>query len=647
MSEPEDILATAYALQISYDPDSPDLDYINFSVTTLQDKAQKYDRKTWETEIRISRKRKRSVECHETITVISRKDIDLMSEAQLVYFPMKYNETINYYPLDAVTDVDALLSMNLNPFTNESLTKEETNFLENAKAQHKYPRIEVGDFFEEIDEHFGHQTIYIEKEYQRKMRHLVTLIEQTNVIVYESAQIYNFETICLLDQYNLFLRHQPINQKISECSRDDASAITLNHIINYLTLQEEQTVALVSIAYAIDEFMYMISHSLTYDELLRERGIANELYWQPNFVVDDHYYDGTLKISYQIDEDHLKHGFYRRWYNNGTLCYRSKYTHGLESEIVHYYGTGEVFFENGIYYYPNHVEMAIPKDNEEFNLYDDSGRKIGSGILNKTNREISFIHNNKLGGTVYFTDNLITSVQIFENDHLHGVYIIWSKKGYLKSQWNYLVSQMHGSYDIWYTNGILKTHGIFEYDKKVGLWQEWYKNGPAKSEIWYEEGNKHGSEIYYYESGIQSKCEYENNKRIGIYQIFHKNGVLSEESYFYDGIQQGICIEWNDKGSVISSGLYLNNQQTGIWITWNHQIKTSMEYSYGSKVGPWKSIMNDIILYEGNYQDNKFHGLQTKYYPNGELCFQGHYDNGEPKGPWVYMYPNGQLGASG
>ena len=236
------LLHDAYALQIDHDPHKPNIDTINISIAKLKQKASIKDRRQWEQKIRNRRRSQRSVVCHEPVTLITRKDIDLMSNAQLVYFPIYAKESTIYYPLDAVTDVDALLLLKKNPFTNETLTNQQIVFLEQAKAEHKYPRIEVGDFFEEVDNRLlSSIKQYTEKEYQRKTRELVTLIENTHILVYESAQVYNFATDYMLSQYNLFLRHKPPSAKrLPSVLETMPPPKTLNYILTYLFIQQQK-----------------------------------------------------------------------------------------------------------------------------------------------------------------------------------------------------------------------------------------------------------------------------------------------------------------------------------------------------------------------------------------------------------------------
>ena len=86
---------------------------------------------------------------------------------------------------------------------------------------------------------------------------------------------------------------------------------------------------------------------------MQKRGLANELYWKPNFVEETHYQSGNLKCQYYIDENNDKHGSYTEWYDNNNIAYQSTFCHGIETSICRYYGTGEKAVENNHYYYPN------------------------------------------------------------------------------------------------------------------------------------------------------------------------------------------------------------------------------------------------------------------------------------------------------
>jgi antitoxin component YwqK of YwqJK toxin-antitoxin module len=217
----------------------------------------------------------------------------------------------------------------------------------------------------------------------------------------------------------------------------------------------------------------------------------------------------------------------------------------------------------------------------------------------------------------------------------------------LKTQ--YHLNKLNGKYETFYSNGQLESYGFYEDDNKIDLWQSWYDHGSLKSEIWYENGKKHGLSITYYDEGkIQTRGYYENDKLLGIYEQFHRNGVLAKEIFYFDGWKYGLENNRDEHGIILSSGLYYQNERNDLWTTiTDHKIKTYGSYINGSKYGPWKSIMNNFIFFEENYCNDRLHGVQIKWFPNGNLYYQGRYHNGDPYGQWVYFYPNGQLAASG
>ena len=596
-----------------------------------------------------------------------------MSNAQLVYFPMPCKNSTIYYPLDAVTDVDALLFLKKNPFTNETLTDTQITFLENSKANHKYPRIAVGDFFEEVDERLlSSGTQYTEKEYQRKTRELVSLIENTDILVYESAQVYNFATDYILSQYNLFLRHKPINQKILNCSRDDASAQTLNYIINYLFIQQQKgpdegKIAIINMAYAIDEFIYLIRNSLTYEELLQKRGLANELYWKPNFIEETHYLSGNLKCQYYIDENNDKHGSYIEWYDNNNIAYQSTYHHGVESNIRRYYGTGEKALEDNVYYYPTGVTLAIPKD-DNFELFDENGNSLGLGKLHnhifKNNQGI-------VGCQLDFNGNLIDCFVSYQNNLKHGFSIKWYNSGHLKEKSYFINDKIHGVnegwhtngklhfrkyyklgmeidlYQIFYTNSNLYLTGWFDEGNKLGFWHTWHNNGQLQREEFYYNNKINGSIRDWHENGtLQSEGIMVDGDQVDLWQYWHSNGVLAKrKSFIKDGINHGWYYTWNDKGDLTTEGYYDQGKKHGQWETHydNGQLYTQEYYEFGDKHGLQLAYhLNKQLILKTSFNYGVLQHSQS-WYSNSQLTSEFFYEDGVQYGLQREWYSNGML----
>ena len=71
------------------------------------------------------------------------------------------------------------------------------------------------------------------------------------------------------------------------------------------------------------------------------------------------------------------------------------------------------------------------------------------------------------------------------------------------------------------------------------------------------------------------------------------------------------------------------------------------EYLNDKRIGPGRTFIGEILIYERIYYDGYEHGWQTRYYPNSNITFTGEYANNNPIGPWKYYYPNGNIAASG
>lgn len=253
----QELKELAYVLQIPYDPTNFDESKILSQIATIRERVSllndKEEQIKWEAEVRANRLNSRlSTPCHEPVTIITNKDTSLMSNEQLVFMPdyLSDNKKI-YYCLDKEEDVPFLLENRTNPFTGKVLTDEQKIFLEKALEDNPYPRIPVNSYFEELRERFQSDIlVYTEPEYKKKAEELASMVENIG-LKYEAEQVLNFATDLGPKQYNLFLLHKPINQKISEeAERNSAAAQTLNYIINYINIQKQKGVVEGNIAIA-------------------------------------------------------------------------------------------------------------------------------------------------------------------------------------------------------------------------------------------------------------------------------------------------------------------------------------------------------------------------------------------------------------
>lgn len=631
----------AYVLQIPYDPLNFDTNYILNEIDLLREKsrilADKKAQLEWEEKVRESRIDSRTkTPCHEPVTLITNKDTSLMSNEQLVFMPDKFPDGhIVYFCFDKHEDVPVLLESGINPFTSKKITPEQRSFLEGSIKDDPYPNIPVNSYFDEIQERFGLQSnLYTEKEYKKKMDELVAMVEDVGLL-YEAGEVLNFATNLSKGQYNLFLLHKPINQKIEgEISRDRAAAAALNFIVNYINIQklrgvDEGNKAIVQIGKAIDEFMYMVKNNIDYDKLIEERGVVDqgqvkELFWKPKFLVEEYYLTGEIKNRYYIDENGKYNGSYIQFYKNGNTKVKFSYEHGILNGIVpDYYPSGELLREvlyindrvNGtikLWHINGKLQAETTISGSEgslmWDVWDDSGNFMGEKIFRTD--DVGFC----------FVDEQGVKDGYIENKHYNAEYeyIGFYKKG-LK----------HGYWQFWYDNQDLKEKGYYLDDQKVGEWVEIKKLG------------RHI---------LTSSGSYHQDKKTGVWETFDNRGMLRSRGVYENDIKIGEWIEpysvTGDK-TLLFKGVYEDGKREGEWVIFDDKITGGGMYIKGSREGTWKIYDGDHLIDEIHYDGGEMHGLRTRWYGNGQKMSQGSYENGSEIGLWKKWYENGQPKSEG
>lgn len=147
----------AFALQIPYDPPLTEdqREFVINDIRWLTDNHMKLDSKKIKQNREAERKRK-GKSCQNIVTT-SAREVSLLSDEQLIFFPTLNNEGNKiYYCFDRSTDLFFALNEKFNPFTKKPLTPAELEFLEENKTS-KYPDIYYDDLFTEIDRHILHK----------------------------------------------------------------------------------------------------------------------------------------------------------------------------------------------------------------------------------------------------------------------------------------------------------------------------------------------------------------------------------------------------------------------------------------------------------------------------------------------------------
>ena len=185
-----------------------------------------------------------------------------------------------------------------------------------------------------------------------------------------------------------------------------------------------------------------------------------------------------------------------------------------------------------------------------------------------------------------------------------------------------------------------------------------------------------GKGIYKYESGAKYNGEWLNSKKNGkgilttkdykyegeyFNDLFQGKGILTTKDYKYDG-------EWlngkkSGKGILTTKdykydGEWLNDEKSGQGIETTKDYKYDGEWADGRKEGYAEVVYNKpkktepntkyIHMYEGYFNDNRFHGdgsltfynneIWTGIFNEGERTSEGHYNNEN------YYNPNDIIG---
>lgn len=421
----------AYALQIKYDPPlkEEDRDYILREIQWIINNRDKIN----EEEIMQNRREwrtKRGKMCNQEVSVITGENLLLYSDHQLIFVPFKNaNSKTDYY---CFTRNEALyiLEDEKNPYTNIKFSEKQLDYIR-KKLKLEYPNIPISGIISEIDERIYDNVLhYTPKEYKALAEELSKLVKKYSSDI-NSAFIYDFATNLSSDEYNLFLRHRGLEQKIGyNVYRDLAAKQTLRHILNKYKLLKgtnkyKSRMFIVEIANAIDEFLYMTKNNLNYTELLEEKGKAirgevKELYWKPNFMIETYYDNGNIKSRHYVNKQNKIEGLYSHYRVNGSI---------IEEK---YYLDGKL---NGL-----SIEY-----NEEGNLEFEGNYKDGklNGIAIKYNDGVLFSKLNFVNGIKqgyykrYYPDGSINISAHYSKDKINGTVHVYDVNGKLVSAKKY------------------------------------------------------------------------------------------------------------------------------------------------------------------------------------------------------------------
>ena len=149
------------------------------------------------------------------------------------------------------------------------------------------------------------------------------------------------------------------------------------------------------------------------------------------------------------------------------------------------------------------------------------------------------------------------------------------------------------------------------------------------------------------QGSIIKKVEYLNDKMNGT--LFkYKNSILVERVDYQEGVKNGESVIYYEKGTIMESSNYKNDQRDGVTIWYANRDKNQGEkvamYTYKEGVfdGVQETYFEDgAVKTKKTFSGNILEGPAYEFYEDGSLKTEANYKKGELKGK-VKEYPQGK-----
>lgn len=170
-----------------------------------------------------------------------------------------------------------------------------------------------------------------------------------------------------------------------------------------------------------------------------------------------------------------------------------------------------------------------------------------------------------------------------------------------------------------------------EYSYREKTIHNYYPNGNIKATIRFRGNNLHGECLKYFENGgIQKFVNFNNNKRYGLmYENFiTKDGIKPRKTgYFQHGLKHGPFLYYNETGNIIYLENYVQEKRHGDNIIYhpNGEKKLERTFQYGTLTGnQYIFDENGNVLSQKYFLGGKeiFHNVQNLDIEECSVCFE-------------------------
>jgi antitoxin component YwqK of YwqJK toxin-antitoxin module len=156
-----------------------------------------------------------------------------------------------------------------------------------------------------------------------------------------------------------------------------------------------------------------------------------------------------------------------------------------------------------------------------------------------------------------------------------------------------------------------------------------------------------GKKIYMY------KGQFLDDIPTGTFTYYDETGKVKAVIKHGEKALRSEAVYYNEKGKVISRGIFRNQKKDSIWVNYTSLGEISFTESYKNGVLDGPSIVYYLPETAGgkvqpvssitNYLNGLVHGDYIEYFNTGEFEVKGKYLNGEKDGVWEAYHTNGKV----
>jgi TonB family protein len=298
-----------------------------------------------------------------------------------------------------------------------------------------------------------------------------------------------------------------------------------------------------------------------------------------------------------------------------------------------------------------------------------------AGVLEKT---VTYKDNTMQGlFTAFYTDGTISEQGNYEKGTKIGTWSSYYQGAKKASLLNYKEGKFEGLQQWWFENGEMREKTLYK-NGQIEYRNTWYHTGKPRLVETYSNGQAEG-EWRMYPDPSESRDtlpsfidHYTAGKKNGVH-LGYEMGVRTEEIYYKDGNLHGTYKKWDRSGTLGIDENYVNGQRDGLCryfdkgrlireVTYKKGKITGTEKEYYSGSGltrqSWYSngILDSMYTYfdNGNVESTRIYkyypgfvhteeySLYTQFDKTGVMLQRGEYHFEQKDRYWQTFYPNGK-----